>query len=140
LGEAYLLKTDLDIFVRWDFRIALHDGRMAIIEYNGIQHFEPVNWSGQLTDQEIDAKFERTKHSDELKANFCREKGWPILWIDYSQLTILKELVCDFLDQHRIQHDANGLLALGSTIQHDADGLLALGGKKQITDYFKKAK
>jgi hypothetical protein len=83
---------------------------MLIIEYNGAAHYGGVNWSGIMTEEELKRQFERQMYSDKLKADFCRDKGWPILWIPYTQDANLHASVSAFLDEHYVRPDDDGLL------------------------------
>ncbi len=70
LWVGYLLKTDKGAYVRWDFRIVLDDGTMLIIEFNGPHHYGGVNWSGCLTEEELERQSERQMYNDKLKADY----------------------------------------------------------------------
>ncbi len=51
----------------------------SIIEYDGIQHFEPVKIFGGVK------KFEILKKCDEIKNNYCKYKGIKLLRINYKE-------------------------------------------------------
>lgn len=53
-----------------------------IIEYDGIQHFEPVDF-GEKDKGKIHQKFEKTKYRDNLKNEYCNIRNINILRIPY---------------------------------------------------------
>ena len=53
-----------------------------IIEYDGIQHFEPVDF-GEKDKGKIHQKFEEIKYRDNLKNEYCNIRNINILRIPY---------------------------------------------------------
>lgn len=54
-----------------------------LIEFDGIQHFERTAWSKNL---------EYIKEKDEVKNEFCRKNGYPLIRIpywEYDNMTLL---------------------------------------------------
>lgn len=67
--------------LRFDFYIPEFN---LAIEYDGQQHFEPVNFSGK--GMEYASKiFDETKKRDEIKNNFCVENNIRLLRIPYTE-------------------------------------------------------
>lgn len=64
-----------DRFLYFDFFIP---ERATFIEFNGIQHYEPVKFFGG------EAQFERQKVNDRAKEKFCKENGFNLLIIKYT--------------------------------------------------------
>lgn len=61
----------------FDFAIFYNDKLLALIEYDGIQHFEPV----EVYDGEVG--LELTKKRDEVKNDYCKKNNIPLLRIPY---------------------------------------------------------
>lgn len=57
----------------------------SCIEYDGLQHFEPVDWFGGEESLKI------TKSHDSIKTNYCKDNNIPLLRIAYNQ-NIIEEL------------------------------------------------
>ena len=51
----------------------------ACIEYDGIQHFKPIDFFGG------EDGFQKTKQRDEIKTNYCKENNIPLLRIRYDE-------------------------------------------------------
>ena len=62
-----------------------------LIEHNGIQHYEKVNWSGNMTDEEMREKLKLQRHHDWLKRKYAKKNGINFLVIKYSD-DIIKKL------------------------------------------------
>jgi len=73
--------------LRFDFYIPSLN---AAIEYDGIQHFEPVEQFGG------EEAFEDNKIRDTLKNNFCTQKNIHLLRIPYTSMTVSKDAI-DFI-------------------------------------------
>jgi hypothetical protein len=82
---GYLLRWDIII---WQF------GEPIFIEYDGQQHFEVVTcWGGQ-------AEFETTQARDKLKDDYCRDEGYLLLRIPFTQYENMEAIVVDFIRSH----------------------------------------
>lgn len=64
------LKFDFAIFDK-------NDKLIALVEYQGEQHFEIVDFFGG------EKKFERQQMNDEMKRSYCKNKGIPLIEIPY---------------------------------------------------------
>ena len=69
----------------FDFLVA---GSKLLIEYQGLQHYEPVNFGGDYV-----AAFEGIKRRDEIKRSWCHQNGYELLVIPYWELDNVKEIV-----------------------------------------------
>ena len=67
--------------LRFDFAIFIKDKLIGLIEYDGRQHFEPVDIFGGLDG------FEKTKKCDEIKNTYCKTNNIPLLRLPYTLST-----------------------------------------------------
>jgi hypothetical protein len=82
---GYLLRWDIII---WQF------GEPIFIEYDGRQHFEVVkHFGGQ-------AKFEALQARDKLKNDYCKDEGYLLLRIPFTQYENMEAIVVDFIRSH----------------------------------------
>lgn len=74
--EQYTI-PELSKYMKFDFAIFDENGLAFLIEYNGEQHYKPIEkWGGEeklIVQQERDAR----------KVQYCEEKGIPLLIIPY---------------------------------------------------------
>lgn len=92
LGVSYQEEFTFDdlkdtIKLRFDFAI-IKNGKIKLLELDGIQHFEPTFG---------EASFEATKKSDKKKNDYCKEKQIPLLRIKYNDDN-KKEKIIDFIN------------------------------------------
>jgi hypothetical protein len=74
--------------LRFDFAVLNQDGKpKTLIEYNGEQHYEPVEWLGG------EDSFQNTRRRDNLKRKYAKEKGIPLIEISYKQRPKLCEIL-----------------------------------------------
>lgn len=65
--------------LRFDFAVFEDDGSiMALIEYNGEQHYVADGRQGRTG-------FARQQYNDEQKVNYCKSKGYKLIVIPYWQ-------------------------------------------------------
>lgn len=86
------------IRLRFDFAILdKHNQTIGIIEFHGAQHYAPHDFSGKLSEQEIQINFSEIKRRDAIKENYCKIKNIPILIIPYWKAYAIEIMINDFL-------------------------------------------
>lgn len=70
----------------FDFKIEL-DNKIILIEYNGIQHYEPVKFFGG------DVKYKRQLKHDKIKRNFCSKNNIELIVIPHYDKNKIKEIL-----------------------------------------------
>ena len=69
------LKFDLAIFDHYEVKV--------LCEFQGRQHFEPVNFGG-ISDEKAEAKFIAQQIKDQIKRDWCAANNIPLIEIHYS--------------------------------------------------------
>lgn len=78
---------------RYDFSIEWNN-RLVFIEFDGEQHFKPINqWKGKKG-------YEERKKADIEKNQYCRKNGIPLLRIRYDQIHLISDMINDFLENN----------------------------------------
>lgn len=77
----------------FDFGIIDSNKRIiALIEFDGQQHFEPVDlWGGEEA-------LQQTQLRDQIKDDYCKEQNLPLLRIKYDEENVLK-VIEEFIAQ-----------------------------------------
>lgn len=66
------------------------------IEYDGRQHFNIVGFGCKDTDKVLE-KYKSTKRRDEIKNNYCSQKGIKLIRIPYYDKTIMENLINEIM-------------------------------------------
>ena len=82
--------------LRDDFAILKNDHVIATIEYNGIQHYEPVDFAGK-GDAWAKKQLKNTQARDVAKSKYLYERGSPQLIIPYWEFDNIPTLVQNFI-------------------------------------------
>jgi hypothetical protein len=64
--------------LRFDFAIFTNDKLLYLIEYDGKQHFKPINWFGGVEG------FEKTQIRDNIKNEYCKKHNINLLRFPYT--------------------------------------------------------
>ena len=82
---------------RWmifDF-VVRRNGKLAIIEYQGEQHYQPVRFGGMTTQKAMIA-FKKALQRDQNKRDWCKLKGYDLLEIPYWEFDRIEEILDEF--------------------------------------------
>lgn len=74
----------------FDFVIFKNEGKDKILfclEFNGLQHYKPVNFFGGLK------QWEYQKYLDSLKAEYCKQKGINLVVIHYNKINKIDKIL-----------------------------------------------
>lgn len=64
--------------LHFDFALLRNDNVLGLIEYDGKQHFEAIEWFGG------DVGFKNTQERDRIKNEYCKQHGIPLLRLPYT--------------------------------------------------------
>ena len=81
---------------RFDFRI-LHNGKIMFIEFDGEQHFMPIDRFGGIEE------FKSRRNADFAKTKYARQNKIPLLRIRYDQIQEIPEIIDSFLEKPSIR-------------------------------------
>ncbi len=90
------LLSPLGGHLRYDFHIPDYN---LLIEYDGIQHFEPTDFSGKLSESQKLEKFEQTQLHDKLKDNYASVNGVYLIRIPYTSKDDVRIIIKQYIDK-----------------------------------------
>ncbi len=77
----------------FDFYLPDHN---ILIEYDGEQHYRPVNFGG-ITDEKAFENFKITQHHDLIKTTYCKNNNIPLLRIPYWERGNIEKIILDYI-------------------------------------------
>lgn len=84
------LKFDFVIFDKYEI--------VGCIEFDGQQHYRPVNFNEHYTQDEICKRYEEQKERDIIKNNYCQENNIPLLRIPYWEVDNIDSILQEWLE------------------------------------------
>jgi len=85
--------------LRYDF-VVFDKEELLLIEFDGRQHYKPVRWQKDDSDEKVQQKYEMTRCHDKRKNKFAKKHEYPLLRIKYSDVNSAKELIEEFFKDH----------------------------------------
>jgi uncharacterized Zn-finger protein len=85
--------------LRYDF-VVFDKEDLLLIEFDGRQHYKPVRFQKDESDEKIQQKYEMTRCHDKRKNKFAKKHEYPLLRIKYSDVNQSKELIEEFFKDH----------------------------------------
>lgn len=77
--EQYSFKDCKNTYsLRFDFAILQNGSLLYLVEYDGEQHFRPIEWFGGMTN------FRKQQNRDKIKNEYCLSHNIPLLRIPYN--------------------------------------------------------
>lgn len=76
--------------LRFDFYLTKYN---ALIEFDGPQHFKPIDYFGGKE------TFENTKIRDKIKNNYCKENEIKLIRIHYKRINNINDILDNFIDK-----------------------------------------
>jgi hypothetical protein len=89
-GKRYCDKLKFDAYV------IKNDGTEVCIEYDGIQHFEPVEFFGG------EEGFKSLQERDDIKTNYCKENNIDLIRIPYWEEKNIKSILTSELGDNKL--------------------------------------
>lgn len=101
--EKTFKKCKYKNFLRFDFCVFDDkDEVLFLIEYNGRQHYEGVNFSGKMTKDETQQELEILQLKDEIKRKFCEDNRIDLLRIPYTEFKNIDQILFEKFKNHGI--------------------------------------
>lgn len=73
-----------------------------LIEYDGKQHFKPINFSGKGAEWAI-KNYELGKLRDSIKTQWAKDNGIPLVRIPYIEFDNIEQIIKDSIEKYSIQ-------------------------------------
>lgn len=73
------------------------DGKWFLIEFQGIQHFQPIKYCESMTDEDALKNFKKLKKRDKIKKDFCEKTGTELLEITYLDFPEIENILVEKL-------------------------------------------
>jgi len=80
--------------LRYDFYLPDYN---TLLEYDGEQHFMPINVKGRLDELAIHVKHEATKVNDKKKNKYAKKNGYKLVRIPYTEYDRIENIISYFL-------------------------------------------
>lgn len=71
------------------------------IEYDGIQHYEPINFRGAMNEQQLQERFEYTQQNDQIKNQYAKDNNWTLIRIPYTEYDNIEQILDAYLKQEQ---------------------------------------
>ena len=69
------------------------------IEYDGRQHFEPVDFSSKLNEQQLQEQFEKVQQNDLIKNQYAKDNNWTLIRIPFTEYDNIEQILADYIEQ-----------------------------------------
>lgn len=69
------------------------------IEYDGIQHYEPRDFRGAMSAQQLQANFKKVQQNDQIKNQYAKDNNWTLIRIPYTEYDNIEQILDSYLDK-----------------------------------------
>ena len=71
------------------------------IEYDGIQHSEPVNFRGGVSEQQLQANFKLVQQNDQIKNQYAKDNNWTLIRISFTEYDNIEQILAEYIEQEK---------------------------------------
>jgi hypothetical protein len=109
--KEYLLSKNINYILQYNFgdnKLKMRADffvtkvRPSIIEYNGGQHYFPVNFGSKSFDAK-EKNFKKNKERDKIKSDYCRENNIELLIIPYWDFDRIEEILDSWFNYEEVK-------------------------------------
>ena len=72
------------------------------IEYDGIQHYEPTNFTGKMSEQQIQSNFKKVQENDQIKNQYAKDNNWTLIRIPYYDYDNIEQILAAYIEQEQV--------------------------------------
>ena len=94
--EYKLFGCESKISLRFDYAIFIDEKLICVIEYQGIQHYKPIDFAGKGK-KWADESFISNQRRDEIKRSYCKENNIPLIEIPYYEYKNMENILVERL-------------------------------------------
>lgn len=69
------------------------------IEFDGRQHFEPINFTGTMSAKEVQQLFKYTQQNDQIKNQYAKDNNWNLIRIPYTDYDNIEQILAAYIEQ-----------------------------------------
>ena len=73
------------------------------IEYDGIQHYEPTDFTGKMSEQQIQERFETGQQNDNIKDQYAKDHNWTLIRIPFTDYYNIEQILANYLEEKNIK-------------------------------------
>lgn len=96
INQEYYIELEYEQYGMYNIRFDIYLPEIKLaIEYDGEQHYYPVNYMGDI--QKAEEKFKYTQKCDSVKNKYCEENNIKLVRIPYWERDILTQKIKEIL-------------------------------------------
>ena len=73
------------------------------IEYDGEQHFRPVDFTSAMSEQQIQANFKIVQQNDQIKNQYAKDNNWILVRIPYTEYDNIEQILDSYLEEKKVK-------------------------------------
>lgn len=71
------------------------------IEYDGIQHFKPTDFTGKMSEQQLHEQFKIVQQNDQIKDQYAKDNNWTLIRIPFTEYDNIEQILAAYLKQEQ---------------------------------------
>lgn len=72
------------------------------IEFDGIQHFKPRDFTGKMSEQQIQEQFKLVQQNDQIKDQYAKANNWTLIRIPFTEYDNIEQILVAYLKQEQV--------------------------------------
>ena len=72
------------------------------IEYDGEQHFRPVDFTGAMSAEEVQQLFKYTQRNDQIKNQYAKDNNWILVRIPFTEYDNIEQILAAYIEREQV--------------------------------------
>lgn len=72
------------------------------IEYDGIQHYEPKDFSGTMSEEQLQEQFKIVQQNDQIKNQYAKDNNWTLIRIPFTEYDNIEQILAAYIEQEQV--------------------------------------
>lgn len=72
------------------------------IEFDGRQHFEPVDFTSKWNEQQLQEQFKIVQQNDQIKNQYAKDNNWTLIRIPFTEYDNIEQILAEYIEQEQV--------------------------------------
>lgn len=72
------------------------------VEFDGEQHFNPTNFTGTMSEQQLQEQYKYIQENDQIKNQYAKDNNWTLIRIPYTEYDNIEQILAAYIEREQV--------------------------------------